>query len=419
MEPITLKFQSGIDNRSREYALELSAARVVDNMDVTRDGGLLCRQGARRIHSGRFHSFFVHPMEHYALVVQEGVLCRLNADHTLIALAPVAGPVVYAVLNDQVHWTDGSSVGLVNLSGESGRWGMPVPPAPIAVAVENGGLFSGAYLVAMTAIDENGLESPASELVSLNVADGGGIEVRVPITVNHSFVLYRTPQNGPASSLRRAAVATPGSTVLLGETPLGKLLESIHATTPLPGQCLVQHKGRLWCASGNVVWFTSTLSPHWLFPGQGFYQFESPVRMLGATEDGIYVGLRDRILYLQGSDPYTMTQRSVSGVGAAAGSALEFPHDLFLGEGAFPSRQCAFLDRDGYLCIGKPGGILVRPTRQRYSAGSSTTGLCAYRVYEGLRQILMLHTQAPLQPHWATNQAIREIFNNGVVLNAG
>ena len=417
IKPQVLKFQSGVDNRSREYALGEGAARTLTNVDVTRDGGLLCRKGTRQLYTGDFHSFFTHPTQRYALVVQDNVLQRLDPDHTLMALTPVSGAVAYAVLNDQVHWTDGSSVGLVTAQGELGTWGLNMPPAPIVSAVTNGGLFSGAYLVAMTAVDSTGLESPASALVTLNVVEGGGIEVVTPTASGVQFAIYRTTQNGPATSLRRATLADPGTTVLLGEAPLGKPLESLYAVRPFPGQCLVQHKGRLWCASGKVLWFTSEFSPHWLFPSQGYYQFESTIQTLSPSEDGIFVGLENRVLYLQGNNPAEMTQRPVSSVGAAAGSAMELPYDLFLGEGSFPSRQGAFLDRDGYLCIGKSGGILTRPTQSHYSAGGLISGIGTYRVCEGLRQVLFLAARDAVQCHWATDQSIQDVFTNGVTLD--
>jgi hypothetical protein len=179
---------------------------------------------------------------------------------------------------------------------------------------------------------------------------------------------------------------------------------------------LLAHKGRLWCASGKVVWFTSEKSPHWLFPSTGYYQFESSVTMLSAAEDGVFVGTATRVYSLQGSDPFQMTQRSMSSVGAASRSAAELPYDLFLGEGSFPSRQGLWWDTEGYLCLGKAGGIVVRPTKTRYSAGTALSGAATYRAYEGLRQIVAVLT-TDSGPMLATDQEIQEVLANGVILN--
>jgi hypothetical protein len=351
------------------------------------------------------------------LVVVDGLLTRLNGE-TTTSLVAVSGPVIYALLNDEVYWTDGVEVGQVTAAGDFGTWGMKNPPTPLCVAVPNGGLFAGTYQIAMTAIHASGLESGASEIVFVEVPEGGGIEVATPSATGVRFAFYRTPAQGTQGELRRALVTDPDTLPLLGAQPLGQLLETFNVVRPLPGQCLIHHKGRLWVASGRVVWFTSEKSPHWLQKDSGYYQFESPVTMLGATEDGIYVGLYDQVYYLQGSDPTAMTQRPVSTVGAVQGGSERIPYDLFLGEGSFPSRQCAWWEADGQLCIGKPGGIIVRPSRKAYSAGEISRGSVVYRDYNGLRQLISTLSIEQNGPTISVDNKIFDVFPQGVVLNA-
>ena len=415
IEPLRLKFLAGLDNRSREYALASGAARILDNVDVTRDGGLISRKGVRAVLANDSHSLFSHPNQQFMLAVYQGNLIKLAANEGYETLVAGVGRTVYAVLNDAIYWTDGAKVGQVNANGSVGQWGMNNPPTPVVSAASTGGLYAGTYQVAMTAVLTSGLESGCTETVSLEVAEGGGIQVITPNASGVRFTVYRTPAQGAHGELRAACSVDPNTTVILGVATLGKPLESLHAVRPLPGQCLIQHKGRLWCASGNVVWFTSERSPHWLFPNVGYYQFESPVTMLGATEDGIYVGLAARIYYLQGNNPLEMQQRPVAVVGAAALSGGEIPSDLFLGEGAFPSRQCVFYDTEGFLCIGKPGGIIVRPTKAAYSAGTVYSGAVVYQTQNGLRQLVAGLAQSE-SPFLAQDVAVAEVFANGIVL---
>ena len=415
--PIVFSFPHGIDNRDRETAVPPTALRGCDNLDVTRDGGLLSRKGTRLVSAGDCHSLWTHPSHRFLLLVKDGQLSRVDPDETCVALAPTVGNVSYALMNDDVFWTDGSSIGQVTAKGETGVWGMPSPPLPLVTATGVGGLAAGIYQVAMSAVAPNGLESGVSGTVRIEVAEGGGIEVTTPNATGVAFAFYRTPVNGASEELRFYGQYPPGQTALLGVGNLGKRLESLYAVRPLPGQCLMAHKGRLWGASGKVVWFTSERSPHWLFPSVGYYQFESEVAVVGATEDGLFVGLYDRVYYLQGADPYQMTQRPVSSVGAVKGSGLEIPYDLFVGQNSFPSRQCAWWDTEGFLCVGKPGGIVMRPTQDRYSAGLATHGVMAYRRHEGMRQLVTgLSVQDGGGLH-ATDTAINAVFANGVVLN--
>lgn len=414
-QPPVIKFPQGVNNRDREYAVPDSALRECVNMDVTRDGGLLSRKGIRLITDGDCHSLFTHPSGRFVLLVKNGALNRLVGS-TLTSLVNVDGPVSYVVLNDDVYWSSNSGIGQIKANGEIGLWGMATPPVPQATGISNGGLFAGTYQVAMTAIHSTGIESGALDTVAIEVPSGGGIQVVAPSSSGVRFAVYLTSANGGQEELRLATMIDPGTTVLIGPQPLGKLLESLFAVRPLPSQQLIHHKGRLWAASGNVVWFTSDRSPHWLFPNTGYYLFESTVTMLGAAEDGVYVGTCDKTYYLQGSDPYNMTQRQVSSVGAAANSVSEIPFDILLSEGSFPSRQCAWWDTEGFLCIGKPGGIVVRPTKSRFSAGTTDQVVVAYRNYEGLRQLVSI-LNSKIGPLIATNKAIQQTFLNGVVLN--
>lgn len=414
-DPILIKFPKGLDNRSREYALQEGSARVLENVDVTRDGGVIARKGLRLVSSSSCHSLFA-PNTRFLLLVKDGVLTRMDSGEKFTALTAVSGPVHYAVLNDEIFWTDGTTTGRITATGESTFWGMTHPPAPQCTSVARGGLTEGTYQVAMTAVHTSGLESGAGECVEVVVTEGYGIQVTAPTASNVQFAVYRTPPGGSQVELRQVAlIASGGTQTLDAAASLGKSLDSLLAVKPLPGQYLAAYKGRLWCASGSVVWFTSEKSPHWLFPAHGYFYFESPVTFLGAAEDGLYVGTANSVYFLQGSDPAKMTQRPVASEGAARGSSTTLPYDLFLGQGSFPSRQCAWWTVNGQLAIGKPGGIVLYPTQDRFSAGAVTTGAMTYRDYAGMRQLIsVLDTQT--NPTRATDTAIVEVFANGVVL---
>lgn len=416
---LTLKFPAGLDNRSREYALSEGTARVLDNVDVTRDGGMRCRDGLRQVSATACHSLFAHPRGLYLLLVRDGVLGRLDRLETWTALTAVSGPVIYALLDDEVYWSDGFTVGRIKADGSLAPWGLatPAPPTPVAVAGD-GSLAAGDYQITMTAVHSSGLESGAGEPVTVTLPTAGGIQITAPTSSSYTFNVYATSLYGESPELRHAATLAGGGSVTLAALSGGKRLDSLLAVKPLPAQCLCAHKGRLWAASGKVVWFTSEKSPHWLFPALGYYAFESTVTMLGAAEDGVYVGLADRVYYLQGNDPLKMTRRPVSTIGAVPGGGQEIPVDLFLGQSGFPSRQCAWWDTEGVLSIGKPGGIVVRPHADRYAAGEGESGVIGYRTVEGIRQLVsaMASTEAMASDWQATDVAVSETFAQGVAL---
>lgn len=389
----TIKFPLGTDNRSREHSLPEGAARQIINLDVTRDGGLLCRPGARQIVAGDSYSIFAHPTGSYALVVNNGSLCRMSADESLTVITSVAGHVTYAELDGDVFWSDGSSIGRVQADGTVAPWGLATPAVPPLTVVSGGALPVATYHIAMTALHvATGIESGAAEPTTVTLTAAGNILATAPsASASFKFNFYLTPPNGESGELRRVATVDPGASVTLATvTPDGPRLQSLLAVKPYPSTRLLTYRGRLWGASGDTVWYTSERSPHWLFPATGFYSFESAVRMLGAAEDGVYVGLADRIYYLQGGHPGEMTQRLVSTVGAVAGGGEPLPTDAFQGQAGFPTRQCAWWDVEGFLCIGKPGGVIVRPHGERFSAGTAATAANSYHAHDGLRQLISI-----------------------------
>lgn len=389
----TLKFPLGTDNRSREHSLPEGAARQIINLDVTRDGGLLCRNGGRQVNSAECHSIFAHPSGNYVLLVRDGSLCRMSADESLTVITSVAGPVTYAELNGDIFWSDGSSIGRVQADGTVAPWGLATPAVPPLTVVSGGALPAATYHIAMTALHvATGIESGAAEPTTVTLTAAGNILATAPAaSASFKFNFYLTPPNGESGELRRVATVDPGASVTLATvTPNGPRLQSLLAVKPYPSTRLLTYRGRLWGASGDTVWYTSERSPHWLFPATGFYSFESAVRMLGAAEDGVYVGLADRIYYLQGGHPGEMTQRLVSTVGAVAGGGEPVPTDAFTGAAGFPTRQCVWWDVDGFLCVGKPGGVIVRPHGERFSAGTAATAANSYYARDGLRQLISI-----------------------------
>ncbi len=387
----SIRFPAGIDNRSREYAVLAGAARSINNLDVTRDGGLKCRDGVRQVLGGACHSLYAPANHYFGLLVRDGQLCRLNSDESLSVLTAAAGPVVYALLNDEIFWSDGFTVGRILANGILGSWGLAIPAMPPVAVTATGGFAAGDYQVTMTAVqDFTGLESGAGEPVSVTVQEGGGIQVTAPSASGYGFALYVTRVYGEHHELRRAAVASPGSVVPINASITGKPLESMLAVKPLPTQALTAFRGRLLGSSGKIVWFTSEKSPHWVFPHENYLQFESLVTMLGAVEDGIYVGLADKTYFLQGNSLEAMTQRQVASSGAVLGMAGDLPSDLFSGQGAGVYRQCFWWDTNGFLCIGKPGGAVIRPGQERYSAGEAGTFYGCYRAHEGMRQLVSI-----------------------------
>ena len=412
---ISMSFSAGLDNRARETDMPEGAWRTLDNVDVTREGNILVRQGLRQLLTGAWHSLIQYQSRLYA--VKDGVLgYYAGGVFTALVTLLTDAPVRYAIHNEELYWTTPYQQGRI-VGTAATIWGMALPPLIQATVSSVGGLDAGIYQVTMTAVHSSGLESGASEPVAVTVAQNGGIDITVP--TGSSFRVYRSAANGGRDELRLATTVASGESTVLGAAALGKRLESLFAVKPPPGQALCSFKGRLWVAAGSVLQYTSHLSPHWILP-HSYFSFPEPITGLDAAEDGLYVATAGGVWFLGGTDPAQMTQRLVSTVGAVPGSpAHELPMDVFSGEGQPAAHQAAWVDSEGYLCLGKPGGVLLRPHKQRYSMGQHTRAGLAFRQYQGQRQVLvMASSDEETNPLIAVDGAVSEVAANGFALNS-
>lgn len=378
------RFPLGVDNRSRETALPDSALRDCENMDITREGTLMSRRGLSRLLSGACHSLFALPSGAGILLVQNGQLSRSGGGEMveLLSVNPTA-PMHYAELNGEVYFTNGSEQGRIDASGSLAPWGLPAPPPP-RVEVVSGAFRAGTLRVTQAAVVD-GLESGAPEPTVVAVPDGGGVRVTVPTGAD--FAVYATGVDGDV--FRQAALVPSGGTITIGGPVAGRVLDSLLAVQPPAGSTLTPFKGRLWISVGELLFFTSDLSQHWLFPDRDSFLFDSPIRATAAVEDGLFVGTKRAVHFLSGTDPSQMTMRTIAHAGLVAVTHY-LPAGLAIVDGLPLSSGCVMLLDDGSLYVGRPGGILQSLAKDRYSFGRAVDGHIAYSERESTRQLVVV-----------------------------
>jgi hypothetical protein len=137
--------------------------------------------------------------------------------------------------------------------------------------------------------------------------------------------------------------------------------------------------------------------------------------MLGVTENGLYIGTDRMVRFLSGTDPKQMAVRVISGVGAVSG-AVPLSVAAFGGNGQPAGRECAWVDSDGYLCVGKPDGVIIRPHRERFCMGNLGSATLAEIERGGLRQVVVGFDRQEVGVMPVDDAAIAEVFSYGLVL---
>lgn len=405
----------GLDNRSRESSSQKGALRECENLDITREGGLLVRAGMTFATSGSWTSLFSPSSGRYLCAVKDGVLGTLIGD-TFTGFSAVAGTVSYAELNNEVFWSDGSQQGRIRPDGSVSVWGLNPPTFQASAVSGEGGLHAGSYQVTLTAVVA-GLESGAVAPMSITVADGGGVRVIAPNGSGVSFNAYMTPNGGGSDTLRQVASLAPGASVVLGALQPGKRLDSLLAIKPPPATTLCVFRGRIWGASDTLVWFTDALSPHWVFPKIGHFVFESPIVMVLPAEDGLFIATAHRTYFLGGDDPSAMRLRVVDFYGAVSGTGVtEWPLTALNPQGMTPARSCGWLSLNGSWCVGRSGGVVQRVSEDsfRFDAGGRYSSSCWER--EGMRLLLISVNEATDAQFIAQDIMVAKEFEHGISL---
>lgn len=420
----------GINNRVRETEQQFTQGdrssmkasetlRDAVNVDLTKLGHPIRREGYQLHRSGFTHSLWSHPAIDYGVCVHDGYLSRVTADGDVIPLQEVQAyrPVTYAYVNGHVYWSNDSEKGAVS-SGWAGHWGLPEPPQP-EYALIPGSLAEGRYAVVTVWVDQFGEEYGASK-PSVITTDG------------QSSISVASPQDwpDPADKLRvfvsqpdgevlyeGGESLAPGMTVDIHPSVLGRgrELETEELKTVKPCSIVRYFNGRLYMARNDTVTFTEPLRYSLTRPAQGIYMFSSKVTLLEPSLDGLYVGTDEGIVFIAGSDPYDIRQTNVSRHAPVPRAVTTVPGEFM---GADQAEVPAWWGIDGALVAGLPGGNLQQLSKDRIATPNFGIGAMMYREREGMAQLVSsLRNGGEQSQLAATDTAVAEVRRNTTQLN--
>ena len=359
----------GIDHVTTDTATDTKAVRDAVNGDFDRAGQFTLRHGYDPVLSGTgIHSLWSGPKTGVTLCVHGASLCLVTTGLTLTPIYSLAtaGPMSYTELNGAILASNIVDVIKILPDGTARALSQPIPARLTLTATVYGGLDAGRYCVAQTLVDvESGDETGLSEWAFVTVAKGGGIALSnladAPGYLRH---IYRSPGNGDALYL--AANIPPAlSNYLVGNAPLGRLTDTANLS-PLPaGQFIRAWRGRAVVARGNVLYFSEPMRYGLHSPRHGFVQFASTITMMECVEGGIFVGMQDGIVFLQGSKPDELTVIHTGAKAPYPGSGLTF-HASNLGGDLGKSGQtvAAWLAPNGFV-VGNASGQITELQSER------------------------------------------------------
>lgn len=418
---VKMRFPKGVDQVSAETGLLPGAARRIVNLDVHQgavgDGGfvggrLSARSRVERMVTGsNTHSLWSG--DHNTCYVDAGDLYLLGQDMTgtLVRAGVGADEMFYTEIAGVVFYSNGSVTGTI-VNGADAPWGLPLPVGPVAYPIASGGLVAGNYMVAYTYKDASGRESGATQTVLVTVAEGGGIQLSTPTVgtgsgqggnghgyghshqygqggdstagagTGYTTRVYVSPPNG--DQLYWVQDIPAGALVsYVGAHQPGKLLTTQHMQAPEPCKYIENYNGRIYSAVDNALLATQALNYDITRPSTDFVMFPDPITMVKSVVDGVYVGTRHGVAYLDGNDLPLFRTRPADMLPPIEGSALAVDGGLF-GESG---KGIVWLTRRGWV-FGGAGGKVKRLTEAQMSLPEYDRAASLYREHDGMRQVL-------------------------------
>jgi hypothetical protein len=416
----------GINNVASETAVSAGALRMAQNVDLDDAGKPRRMAGWVRELAGEHRSVWGCESLPFGLVAKQNTLCTLDEDATVtdlrsgIALNDLA---CCDVLGD-AYWTDGREIGRVMSDRTLRSVGCEQPQGlPQVAAHSSGGLAAGRYMVAITYQDDAGEESGADLAVDIELQDGQGImlsSIPQPVSAVTSTINLFVSNAGGEDLFWRASVPAGIDEYLIGSQRAGRRLET-QFCSPMPaGQCIAYSNGRLYVGAGDTVWYSQPQRYGITRRADNYARFGGRICGVAgvgeaANGSGLYVGAGGRTYWLAGPDPRAW-QRVVA-----------YPHDIVEGtmilvRGSmlgpdYPTTMVAhWLASNGVFCIGLPNGQVQAYTEGRYLADEAVRGAALLREQNGIRSILTVVNEGPVNRAKFTDKLIGTVYRNGVAI---
>lgn len=383
---------AGVRNDVAPERLAPSDLALGDNVDLDQSGRLSRRAGYTQRVAGATHSLWADPAQEICLYVAGGALRQLAPDLTSAArltLADGAARMSYVRVNERVYFSNGVETGILE-NGAVRTWGLAVPPTP-GVAVTVGNMPAGLYQYALTWLRADGQESGAALAGRVDVPEGGGLNLTLPVAVDPTVVakvLYLTTPNG--ETLYEAAVPFPNALTAAyygnDANELATPLDTQFLQAAPAGQLVAYHRGRLFVAVGSVLYMSEPYA-YELFDLRQHLDLDARITMLAPLIDkeqgntginsGMFIGTDKSCGALIGMGPDDFQYVPKQNYGALLG-ALDYVDGSQFNDGGSTSRQLPIWLSTRGICVGMPSMQVQNLTLGRYLSPMAGQGAALF-----------------------------------------
>jgi len=402
-------FTLGMNNRQPDHALPEGTLRNLVNGRVNNSGTASRRDGMTLTLAGiNMSEGFNCP---FGVLFREGAsIMRFNDDDTsdLLFTGVVGEYCTYHYLNGIVYFSDGIISRKIDSDWNVTNWGMERPDSPVMYGITGGAYGAGVYIGAATFVDINGLESGASDIISVEITDDMAIVFSdIPTTDDPQVVAVRlhlgTANGAIMYQIAELSLGTVSYTQLIGNYDEGKTLETEFISKPSAGRIIRSFNGRIYIADdlGNV-WITDPMSYDQMIESENFLQFPKPVTMMEPVSDGIWFAHGDKTEFYAGTDPDSFDPIPIFEYGAVFGTGRSVPN----------SDNVMWYSNRGAIIAGA-GGEIKNIQEENVATHTAVSGATLIKEEDGIKQFIASLTDPTVSNLTAGDFIDAEIIRKG------
>jgi hypothetical protein len=384
--------------------------RIILNADVDQTGRVSVRHGVTKVLTlTNAHSLWAGLT--CCLFVDNERLYRYQSGAKIDISALYTGglPLSYVEVGEKVYFSNRNCNGVFNSQSNIVQtWGV-IPPRGPALLTVAGSLSPGLYNITMTNIS-SGEMSGAGAISSIELPLGGGIRV---LGRPLGAVVWCTDAN-------EATFYRIGETDQILSVPTVEPCPAMFCSPPPKLENLCYAFGRIWGSVEKTLYCSQPFNLGWFKLSSDRFEFESDITLIAKVATGLFVGMKDKTRFLDGTEPEKMQQMD-AGAGSVQGTLAYCNNVPYLAD-IMGTQEKGYVDvpiwvtAEG-IVVGNANGRLFNLTKNRLRFGIPERGSSLYRNQDGVFQFLSSFRQGTTGSGAGFSDAATcEVFRNGTLV---
>lgn len=331
-------------------------------------------------------------------VLLESGLPAVSGNHEFSAVR--VGSRLFVSIKDELRVINNYSIN---------NWGVESPKVPPTLSLTTGNLLEGRYLVGYTYVRSDGYESGTFAVGHIDVPANSGINIsNILNSIDPDIVekhIYITTSNGDIL-YKNAVIDANQTSIVYDVRYVGDNLPLLtqFKDRPMPGQVMENFRGHILIGIDNILYWTDPLNYELVDYRKNFIMFSSPIKIIAAVEDGVFVGTEDEILFIDGIDLMEAPRVFKADYGVILGTLSKVDSNLFNIDGIPPDSKAVMFVTDKGISVGFNGGVFINLTESKVAVAESKIGASLFRQQSGLNQFLtvLIDKDIPFNLHTDT-----------------